>query len=274
MIKYNNSNINDWNFGDDNIAKVYYNGNMCYQKVSGIAPPAQLKARLKYDNYHDVTIECNDDSLSRTEISQPHGFEHITEAMVYSCALSINDATFQDCSALTYCTIESGVTNIGSYAFRRCSAITSIDIPDSVRIIGNYAFQDCLSLSSFTIPTSVANIQSGTFQGCSGLMRVTGLKGTIGASAFTNCSSLTSIDISHVSSLSGYAFSDCSSLTAITCNQPSPPPMQTTGFWTGVGTSFNGSSCPIYVPSDRVTTYKTANGWKTYSSRIQAIPNS
>lgn len=34
MIKYNNSTINDWNFGDDNIAKVYRNGAVVYYKVT------------------------------------------------------------------------------------------------------------------------------------------------------------------------------------------------------------------------------------------------
>lgn len=33
MIKYNLQNINDWNFGDDNIIKVYYDNAVCYYKV-------------------------------------------------------------------------------------------------------------------------------------------------------------------------------------------------------------------------------------------------
>lgn len=38
MIKYNNSNINDWNFGDDNITKVYYNEAVCYYKINTSSP--------------------------------------------------------------------------------------------------------------------------------------------------------------------------------------------------------------------------------------------
>ena len=40
MIKYNSNNINDWNFGDDNIIKVYRNNAVCYYKVvtSGDTP--------------------------------------------------------------------------------------------------------------------------------------------------------------------------------------------------------------------------------------------
>lgn len=33
MIKYNNSNINDWNFDNSNIIKVYHNGAVCYYKL-------------------------------------------------------------------------------------------------------------------------------------------------------------------------------------------------------------------------------------------------
>ena len=40
MIKYNNSNINDWCFADDNIIKVYRNNAVCYYKItsSGSTP--------------------------------------------------------------------------------------------------------------------------------------------------------------------------------------------------------------------------------------------
>ena len=34
----------------------------------------------------------------------------------------------------------------------------------------------------------------------------------------------------------------------------------------------NTNNCPIYVPANLVNTYKSDNNWKTYASRIQAIP--
>ncbi len=34
MIKYNLNNINDWDYGDDNIKKVYHHNSVCYQKIS------------------------------------------------------------------------------------------------------------------------------------------------------------------------------------------------------------------------------------------------
>ena len=62
MIKYNNSNIDDWNFGDDNIIKVYRNGAVCYYKVtSGDTPtPVQEPCFAVVDDisqYSDTEFE-------------------------------------------------------------------------------------------------------------------------------------------------------------------------------------------------------------------------
>ena len=35
VIKYNNNNINDWNFGTSNVIKVYRNNAVCFYKVVG-----------------------------------------------------------------------------------------------------------------------------------------------------------------------------------------------------------------------------------------------
>ena len=62
MIKYNNSNINDWNFGDDNIIKVYKHGAVCYYKItSGDTPtPVQEPCFAVVDDitqYSDTEFE-------------------------------------------------------------------------------------------------------------------------------------------------------------------------------------------------------------------------
>lgn len=88
---------------------------------------------------------------------------------------------------------------------------------------------------------------------------------SIGYCAFDSCSSLTSVTIpSWITSIDSYAFSDCSSLTSVTCLATTPPTL-------GSGV-FGGSSCPIYVPVDSVSAYKTATNWSSYRSRIQGIP--
>ncbi len=41
MIKYNNSNINDWDYGTSNIIKVYRNNAVCYYKINVSSPSGQ-----------------------------------------------------------------------------------------------------------------------------------------------------------------------------------------------------------------------------------------
>ena len=60
MIKYNNSNINDWNFGEDNIIKVYRNNAVCYYKIDTSSPSGQTPCFAVVDDisqYSDTEFE-------------------------------------------------------------------------------------------------------------------------------------------------------------------------------------------------------------------------
>jgi hypothetical protein len=89
----------------------------------------------------------------------------------------------------------------------------------------------------------------------------------IGDNAFTNCTSLTSCTIGSGVTTIGYtAFTNCTSLTSITINAVTPPELMYAGKITPF---YNTNDCPIYVPSESVSTYQFE--WTIYSSRIQAI---
>ena len=140
------------------------------------------------------------------------------------------------------CDASSAITSTEIYN----TNLVTVEIGDCVTSIDNSAFQSCSSLSSVTIPNSVTSI---------------------GINAFMSCTSLTSCTIgSGVTSIGDSTFYECTGLTSITINATVPPSVS----W---GT-FDGSY-PIYVPSESVEAYKTADVWKfVYASRIQAIPNS
>lgn len=137
------------------------------------------------------------------------------------------------------------VTKIGLSAFEECTGLANIDIPNSIITIGERAFYHCKSLTSVTIPNSVTLID---YQ------------------AFIDCYGLTSVTIpDSVTAIGTYAFDYCSGLTSVTVNAVTPPTLGTDVFkYT--------NDCPIYVPAASVSAYKSASGWSTYASRIQAIP--
>lgn len=138
-----------------------------------------------------------------------------------------------------------GATEIGYAAFQRCSKLTSVEIPNSVTIIDGHAFQSCSSLTSVEIPNSAT---------------------IIGGYAFDGCTSLSSAEIpDSVTNISICVFRNCTALTSLTIRATAPPSL-------GASALFNtSSSLKIYVPSESVETYKSASGWSTYASKIQAI---
>ena len=147
------------------------------------------------------------------------------------------------------------VTSIGEFAFSYCTGLTSITIPSSVTLIGNQAFVDCSGLTSvyisdleawckisfgydsnplsyahhlylngeevkdLIIPNTVTRIGSSAFSGCTSLTSVTipSSVTSIGYDAFFGCTSLTSVTIpSSVTSIEYGAFLGCTSLTSVT----------------------------------------------------------
>ena len=163
-------------------------------------------------------------------------------------------------------TFDGDVTTIGDYAFYYCYSLTSVTIPASVTTIGRGAFDDCDSLTSVTIPDSVTTIGDWAFRSCSSLTSVTigNSVTTIGYAAFEYCSSLTSVTIpDSVTTIGDGAFYNCSSLTSVYCTATTPPVL-------GGNYVFddNGSGRKIYVPTESVDAYKSAEYWSNYADAI------
>ena len=159
-----------------------------------------------------------------------------------STAITKNEIILTDLESIE---VGNCTKKIDNGALSGCTSLTSCTIGSDVNIIGNSAFNGCSGLTSIDIPDSVTSIGYYAFQYCSGLTSL-----TIG---------------SGVTTLGQSAFSNCNSLTSITINATTPPSL--------VRWEFNNTNdCPIYVPAASVEAYKTASGWSTYASRIQAIP--
>ena len=154
--------------------------------------------------------------------------------------------TFNGLAQITEVEFPAGITTIDVASFTDCKGLTSVSIPSGVTSIGQSAFANCYGLTSVSIPSGVTSI---------------------GNSAFNACSSLTSIVFpSTLTSIGNSAFRNCGRLASVTVNATTPP---TSGTYVFNSTSAN---LVIYVPAESVETYKAANNWSTYASRIQAIP--
>ena len=183
--------------------------------------------------------------------------------------IQINEDAFCQCTSLTEIAIPNKVTSIGASAFERCTSLTGITIPDKVTSIGASAFNSCSSLTGITIPNSVTSIGASAFEQCTSLTGITipDSVTTIGDHTFEDCYSLTGITIpDSVTTIGNYAFEFCDSLSSIILLPETPPTLGTYAF------DQIATNAVIYVPSESVDGYKSADRWSDYADIIQPIP--
>ena len=168
-----------------------------------------------------------------TEFSEK-GIYAFNELQYFTGLTSIPNDAFLNCNELLSIKLPDNIISINVAAFRGCASLKKIHIPANVESIKLQAFYGCISLISIDIPASVKTIQAGAFSNCRKLASVTFEKGSqlktigeiipsnIAKGAFTNCTSLTFIEIpASVETIEAAAFKGCSSLTTITFEKDS-----------------------------------------------------
>ena len=219
--------------------------------------------------------------ISLSSIRLPDGME------------SIGDWAFEKCDSLTDFYIPESVTNIGTGAFSNCENLARINLPVSTTIIKPSTFAGCISLAEINIPDELRTIGDSAFESCGQLPNIVlpDKVTEIGSFAFTSCGSFTTFTIpphvtsikyqtflgcsnlssiiihENVTSIGNGAFKDCSGLSHITVHAQIPPAVEIDGE-EEVNVFETMNNCLIYVPSESLEDYKTANGWSNYADRI------
>lgn len=204
------------------------------------------------------------------------------EALVYEAIYGFIDGSIEN-------VVNGKATYVRDYAFYKHQSLTSVDFFAATKI-GNYSFYQCPSLSTVNIPLA-QEIGVFAFKECSSFTLVNFQNATvIGQGCFDECIALSSVNLPLVTTIEPLTFRKCESL--ITVDLPAATSIGSQAFYSSGITSLtlrSNTVCIlesadafyftpieqgtgyIYVPSDLVDSYKTANGWSTYANQIQAI---
>lgn len=185
---------------------------------------------------------------------------------------SIGDYSFSNCSNMALTSLPSGLTRIGSSAFQGCTLLSVSVLPSSVTYIGGSAFGFCGGLTALSCDGVIGTLGSGAFLSCKNLTSVSfpnltaSLMSTFGASsASTACTNLAFADMGNTGLLNTYAFANCNALETLVLRKTSAIVTCNTAnvFNNTPMAGYNGKTGTVYVPSALISTYRTANNWKT-----------
>ena len=246
--------------------KIYYTTTDGKKMFPYESDGARFGAILISNIYKDgVGVMTFDDDVTMIGEEAFDSCTSLTSITIPDSVTTIGEAAFRDCTSLTSVNIPDSVTTIGIYAFADCGSLTSVNIGDSVTTIGEAAFCDCTSLASVNIGDSVTSIGGEAFRGCTSLtsVNIPDSVTTIEWGAFRGCTSLASVNIGDsVTTIGNSAFNYCDNLTSVYCKATTPPALKSKVF------DYNGSGRKIYVPTESVDAYKSAEYWSEYADAI------
>ena len=224
-------------------------GQTLYYTITSNTTPYTVE--VTYASYNSYNSRYGTTITYYYNYTAPSGDLKIPASVTYNgndyAVTGIGDAAFCRCYDLTSVTIPNSVTYIGDNSFSECSRLTSVTIPNSVTSIGRRVFYGCSKLTSVSIPNSVTEIGVDAFTNCNALnyyeydnalylgnsnnhyhalikAKTTGIEWCslndntkiIAPNAFTNCTSLTSVEFAEgLTHIGNSAFNGCTQLKSV-----------------------------------------------------------
>ena len=215
--------------------KIYDIGDFAFYNATNLAeidiPPrvTEIRRNAFYgcEKLKDITLP---DSLYWLGRQAFYGCPALKEVVLPAKLTILEGGAFAGCNNLSSITVAPGNENFqspsgsnvvlnrdGTVLLTGCS---NSKIPSTVKEIDNYAFRGFSALASMDIPQGVEIIGYKTFADCENLKKVNfepnAVLSSVGESAFSNCTSLESIDLpASVRSIGSYAFEGCRGLKSI-----------------------------------------------------------
>ncbi|MDO4959945.1 MAG: leucine-rich repeat domain-containing protein [Prevotellaceae bacterium] len=176
-----------------------------------------------------------------------YGCARMTSLELPVSLTAVNDYAFYGCTGLTSVTLPKNLTNMSASAFSGCTNVTNLTIASNTIASKNWTSSSnmntifpnlqkvvfgkdvkALGANIFYMPTDKTNnietivfegnpvdVGSSAFRYNTKLAKIGKVK-SVGASSFSNCSSLESIEITGDDVVDGNAFAACSSLKSVT----------------------------------------------------------
>lgn len=203
-------------------------------------------------------------------------------------------------SSLEAITLPESLEEIGQYAFSKTNLI-EIVIPANVELLGSSAFQgesspvsplkkvvfegnkilsiesntfqDCQNLQEIKLPEGLTTIKFNAFLRCYALEEITipDAVTVIEKQVFSQCTSLRRVNLgTQLESIGKDAFNQCLALETVVCRDETPATLSSGVFPVSDGWGSYTANYKIYVPDDKVDTYRAA--WPAYWDTSSYVP--
>ena len=255
--------------------------NLSALTITTIVPPLYVNGDSSLPQHlNEIKVPCSSVHTYRTSKGW-NKYANIIDSNEPNCQVESFKARFYDANnnliGELKRTYDDNGTNITSAETKSYASSTyMVELGDAFVRIQNGAFKGFTHITSLSLGNNVIFVNSNFVSGCTSLQTLefpSDYESYFNENLISNCSSLKKITIpSDTTGIYGTSINNCRSLQSITILKENG----VLPFWGSITSSSgvfqNTNNCPIYVPSNLVNSYKSANGWSKVASRIKAIP--